>query len=316
MLSKLSHVEKKEIIKLLLTMKIIDCITYFNEPMLFELRLNILDKYVDEFVVCESLFTHAGKNKELYFDIKKFKDFSKKIKYIVLEKEPNTLIKDSENKNVSNVLRYNAEKRIKYQRNEIFKKIKNNDPEDWIIYSDSDEIPNLEEIDLRNSKEKFIVFNQNIFYYKFNLTLKNHNWHGSKACRLKNLSSITDLRNVKTRKYGWWRIDTLFKKNKYINLKVVNNGGWHFTELKSAEEIFEKHKNDEHHDEFELTGIKLDDVKNMIQNRYIPYDHRADKKDLNSKWGKNIKVPLVKIDNKFLPKYLIENKDKYLKWFD
>ena len=134
--------------------------------------------------------------------------------------------------------------------------------------------------------------------------------------QLKNLSSITDLRNVKTRKYGWWRIDTLFKKNKYINLKVVNNGGWHFTELKSAEEIFEKHKNDEHHDEFELTGIKLDDVKNMIQNRYIPYDHRADKKDLNSKWGKNIKVPLVKIDNKFLPKYLIENKDKYLKWFD
>ena len=182
MLSKLSLVEKKEIIKLLLTMKIIDCITYFNEPMLFELRLNILDKYVDEFVVCESLFTHAGKNKELNFDIKKFKDFSKKIKYIVLEKEPNTLIKDSENKNVSNVLRYNAEKRIKYQRNEIFKKIKNNDPEDWIIYSDSDEIPNLEEIDLRNSKEKFVVFNQNIFYYKFNLTLKNHNWYGSKAC--------------------------------------------------------------------------------------------------------------------------------------
>lgn len=316
MLSKLPFVEKIFFFELLLSMKIIDCITYFNEPMLFELRLNILDKYVDEFVVCESLFTHAGKNKKLYFDIKKFKNFSKKIKHIVLEKEPNTLIKPSENKNVPNALRYNAEKRIKYQRNEILKKIKDNDPEDWIIYSDSDEIPNLEDIDLKNSKEKFIVFNQNIFYYKFNLTLKNHNWYGSKACKLKNLSSITDLRNVKTRKYEWWRLDTLFKKNKYRNLKVVNNGGWHFTELKSAEEIFEKHKNDEHHDEFELTGIKLDDVKNMIQGRYIPYDHKADKKELDSKWGKNIKVPLVKIDNKFLPKYLIENKDKYYKWFD
>ena len=32
-------------------MKIIDCITYFNEPLLFELRLNILDKFVDEFIV-------------------------------------------------------------------------------------------------------------------------------------------------------------------------------------------------------------------------------------------------------------------------
>ena len=69
-------------------MKIIDCITYFNEPMLFELRLNILDKHVDEFIVCESLFTHAGKNKELFthagkkkklfFDIKKFEKFFKK----------------------------------------------------------------------------------------------------------------------------------------------------------------------------------------------------------------------------------------------
>ena len=44
-------------------MKIIDCITYFNEPLLFELRLNILDKFVDEFVVSEATFTHSGKRK-------------------------------------------------------------------------------------------------------------------------------------------------------------------------------------------------------------------------------------------------------------
>ena len=51
--------------------------------------------------------------------------------------------------------------------------------------------------------------------------------------------------------------------------------------LITPEEIFEKHQNDEHHDEFELTGINLDDVKNMIKNRYIHYNHKADKKDLN-----------------------------------
>ena len=79
---------------------------------------------------------------------------------------------------------------------------------------------------------------------------------------------------------------THFSKNKFINLKIVDNGGWHFTEIKSAEEIFEKHKNDEHHDEFELTGISLEDVRSMIKNRIIPYDHMADKKDLESKWGK------------------------------
>ena len=93
-------------------MKIIDCITYFNEPMLFELRLNILDKHVDEFIVCESLFTHAGKKKKLFFDIKKFENFSKKIKHIVLENEPNTLIKGTENKKGQNILRQNAEKEL------------------------------------------------------------------------------------------------------------------------------------------------------------------------------------------------------------
>ena len=46
-------------------MKIIDCITYFNEPLLFELRLNILEKFVDEFIVCEARYTHAGEKKKL-----------------------------------------------------------------------------------------------------------------------------------------------------------------------------------------------------------------------------------------------------------
>ena len=45
-------------------MKIFDCITYFNEPMMFDLRLNILDKYVDEFIVCEANYTHSGKKKK------------------------------------------------------------------------------------------------------------------------------------------------------------------------------------------------------------------------------------------------------------
>ena len=48
-------------------MKIIDCITYFNEPLLFEIRLNILEKFVDEFIVCEAKYTHSGERKKLNF---------------------------------------------------------------------------------------------------------------------------------------------------------------------------------------------------------------------------------------------------------
>ena len=46
-------------------MKIFDCITYFDEPLLFDLRLNILNEYVDEFIVCEATFTHSGQKKKL-----------------------------------------------------------------------------------------------------------------------------------------------------------------------------------------------------------------------------------------------------------
>ena len=48
-------------------MKIFDCITYFDEPMLFDLRLNILEPYVDEFVVSEATFTHSGQKKKNQF---------------------------------------------------------------------------------------------------------------------------------------------------------------------------------------------------------------------------------------------------------
>ena len=65
-------------------MKIIDCITYFNEPLLFELRLNILEKFVDEFIVCEARYTHAGEKKKLNFNIDDFKKFKKKINYIII----------------------------------------------------------------------------------------------------------------------------------------------------------------------------------------------------------------------------------------
>ena len=54
----------------------------------------------------------------------------------------------------------------------------------------------------------------------------------------------------------------------------------------------------------------------MIKNRYIPYDHSADKKSFNSKWNKNNRVKLLKINDDKLPKYLIENKRDYLNWFD
>ena len=72
-------------------MKIFDCFMFYDEEMLLDIRLNILNKYVDQFIIVESTFTHSGKKRNLVFDIQKYKKFKDKIKYYVVEKKPEWL---------------------------------------------------------------------------------------------------------------------------------------------------------------------------------------------------------------------------------
>ncbi len=60
-------------------MKVFDCTTFYSENLMLEVRFNILNKFVDKFVVVESKYSHSGKKKELNFDINNFKDFKKKL---------------------------------------------------------------------------------------------------------------------------------------------------------------------------------------------------------------------------------------------
>ena len=78
-------------------MRIVDSFMFFDESMLLDLRLNILDKYVSKFIICESTYNHNGVKKKLNFDIKLFTKFKSKIEYIVLEKEPANLKVINEN---------------------------------------------------------------------------------------------------------------------------------------------------------------------------------------------------------------------------
>jgi len=69
-------------------MKIYDCFMFFDEEMLLDLRLNILNKYVHKFVIAEATYMHNGEPKKLLFDIDKFPKFKDKIIYIVVDKPP------------------------------------------------------------------------------------------------------------------------------------------------------------------------------------------------------------------------------------
>ena len=121
------------------------------------------------------------------------------------------------------------------------------------------------------------------------------------------------LRNLKNKEYPWWRVDVMFSNFKQRDLEIVNDGGWHFTNIKTPEKLLEKLKNFGHHDEFDESGIDLNFIKSKIENKEVFYDHFLDKKNPN-KWRSNYK--LKKVSNSILPEYVIKNHQKYKNWFD
>ena len=291
-------------------MKIIDTTTYFEEKMMMDLRLNVLNMFVDKFIVCEARFSHSGKEKEIKFNKKDFPEFEDKIIHLIIDKEPTEIIKK---KNLtSSELRLNSISRIREQRNFIGNALKDYSPEDYVIHSDNDEIPNLESFDLHENKHKIIIFNQKLFYYKFNLTLPKIDWYGSKACKLKNLKNIDLLRATKNKSYPFYRIDTFFSDIKHQSVKLISNGGWHFSNLKSVEELERKFLNDENHSEYEWQGHDIDRIKQNIKNRSIDYNHNA-KQDSSDRFSPT-KLQLANTD--ILPNYLKKNLSKYKEWFD
>ena len=136
-------------------------------------------------------------------------------------------------------------------------------------------------------------------------------WYGSKACKKKNLLSMSWLRNLKNKNYPLWRLDTLFSKTKYSNVDIIDDGGWHFTNLKKPEELYEKMKNFGHHNEFDDSGLKIEDLRKKINNQELFYDHFVDQKKSN-KWQSNYK--LKKTDLNILPNYISKNKLNLKDW--
>ena len=173
-------------------MKIYDCFSYWDEDLLLDLRLNVLNNFIDYFVIVEGNKTWQNNFKKLRFDINKFSKFKKKIIYI-----PVTDMPDGDNP----YLREN------FQRNCISRGLKNSSKDDLIIISDLDEIPNPEAINDFKVDMKYAVFKQKHFYYKINLqSQKNPFWFGSRICVKKFISlGNLDIRSISSNRSS--RID-------------------------------------------------------------------------------------------------------------
>ena len=299
-------------------MKIFDCTTYYKEDLMLEVRFNILNKYVDRFVIAEATYSHSGDRKKLNFDINKFSEFKKKIIYIRINNEPENIIYTSkDNKENSHIeeeanMRTNSIKRINHQRDKLMEGLNEANDNDYILYSDNDEIPNLSNIDFQNIKNKIIIFKQKLYYYKFNLFFDRISWFGTKACKKKNLKTFSWLRDIKSKKYAIYRIDNILSKTKYSNVKIVDDGGWHFSQIKTPKDIQIKLLNGEQHAEFKKTGKDLEYIKGLVERKSIDYDHKARSEDY--KYSKEFKLKTVPLNT--MPLFLKNNVDKYSEWFD
>ena len=268
-------------------MKVYDCFSYWDEDLLLEIRLNILNDYVDYFIIVEGNKTWQNNPKKLKFDIKKFEKFDKKIIYIPVEDLP-----DGNNPYI----------RENFQRNAISRGLVKANDEDLIIISDLDEIPDPEKIKIFNKKMRYAVFKQLHFYYKLNLQSQmNPFWYGSRICVKKYLKSPQWLRNLKFKKRPFWRLDKLRLNN------IIKDGGWHFCNLKEPEKILYKYKN--------LCETNDPHVfKEKIDEKFL--DLNEIKKRISSGLdiiGRDEQYQRIDLDERF-PKYILDKRNELSEW--
>jgi beta-1,4-mannosyl-glycoprotein beta-1,4-N-acetylglucosaminyltransferase len=263
--------------------KIFDCVNYFKEDLQLELRFNILNDFVDAFIVCEGKQDHQGRKKNINFNIKKYQKFKKKIIHIICDEFPEDL---------------NPWQRQAFQREFIFKGINQARDEDYIIYSDPDEIPNPNKLVNINLNKKYGIFLQKTFCYKLSLYNKYESpWAGSRITKKKYLKSFDDLRQkvlLKNLKYSWMRFD------KEKSIELIEDGGWHFNNLMTPKDISLKLQTFAH---TEYASKKFSSI-NIIKKKIF---------NLEDLFNKNLKYDKVTFDNTF-PKYIVKNKIKYHKW--
>ena len=288
---------------------------FFDEEQILDLRFNVLNEIVDFFVIVESIYNHRGEKRELIFDKNKFGKFKNKIIYLIhdeIPKQVETVFQNDSESEKNRKYIMNAVYRENSQRNYISQGIIEADKNDIILISDVDEIPKFENINIREITNKIIMFKQYMFHYKYNLVLPNFKWTGTKAVRKKNLISPQWLRNTKDRNYPIYRIDTFFSKKKYNNIKIIEDGGWHFSNIKTPKMLNHKFRSYLHHIEFDKAKINENDIQKLINNKQAVYNLAVDQR--GSKVGNG--AILENFDIKKLPLYILNNTEKYRDWLN
>ena len=265
--------------------KIYDCITFSDGLEVLEIRLNVLDPYVDYFVIVEATKSHSGKSKPLYFkeNSHRYAKFKEKIIHVVVENMP--ALSES-------ISRYDL---TSYQRNQIKQGLTSCRDSDIIIVSDMDEIPNPKKIAvmvvLLNMFWKSLSFRQRFYYYYLNGVATPPNWdNGTVACKYSTLRKDYQLKADRLRP-SWITPER-------AAIPLIMKGGWHFSYLGGADRIINK-----------IGSIEV---------AWLDKEEYKDRKKVLEKieQGKDIfdredrKVTYIKIDDSY-PEYILSNISKY-----
>ncbi len=264
--------------------KVYDVTTCFNEIMLLDLRMNILNDSVDFFVINESPLTFSGKEKPLYFyeNRDKFAKFSHKIIHHVYDEEKqgwDQWDRDREHKN-------GAMKALEGVAND----------EDIIFYSDADEIWEPSAIDFSKIKDDTLyICMQRCFYYYLNTEWKeigknSLTWRGSK---------YSTYRLLKQHSFDVFRDwNSYFHLNQNFKKEYIDNAGYHFSFLGGAENI--KYKIGSYgHVEMNIPPI-INNIQNNIDTLQDPF------------FRQNFEILPIEISLNTHPQYLVDHMDEYI----
>lgn len=296
---------RKEIAQYRKTIKIYDVFTFFNELDLLEIRLNILDPYVDHFVIVEATETFSGNKKPLYFkeNRERFKQWDHKIIHYVVDDTPKDA--DDLRKRLHDTSQNDLDRQITvdtltssnvgkdivhwlkefYQKESVKKALVGLRDTDICYISDLDEIWNPDLVIDYTQDSVFKPLQTSYVYYLNNRSDENwRGWTGTIATQYKNIKNSC-LNHLRTHKKMMTR---------YVFLR---NGGWHFTFQGGFDGALRKLRESNH---------PFYDPKKTIPTLA---ERIAKNKDFR---GRNLRF---RIDERGLPKYLLHNKDRYKKFF-
>ena len=230
--------------------EVYDCFPFFNEYETLELRLSLLDDYVDHFVIVEMDRTQNNEYKGWNYlkEKDRFKKYAAKIRYIrVTDELPYKGMGD-------NTLEH-------FQRQCIMRGLNDARPDDFVFISDCDEIWDPETFEKiknneveyyinigRRTEQKFssdfeyklkptesaklldffpIAFRQKLYKYHINWRFDTVPWNGTVLIRKKNIEYWPSLNRIRGDRYSH---------------AMVKDGGWHFTWQGGTERLKTKFK--------------------------------------------------------------------------